>query len=72
MAKEALYALASAVFALLLLGHLLYTAARAPCRRGWAAGRRAREMYLVYMEAWGSAPAWSVLSRESRERRSAE
>lgn len=76
MAKEAVYVLASAIFALLLLGHLLYTAARAPCRRGWAAGRGARtlagEMYTVYRDTCsGCAPAWAVW-RERREHRSAE
>lgn len=77
MAKHAIYVLASAIFALLLLGHLLYTAARTPCRRGWAAGRRARslagEMYTVYRETWSaSAPAWAVSWREGREQRTAE
>lgn len=77
MAKEAIYVLASAIFALLLLGHLLSTAARAPCRRGWTAGRGARslagEMYTVYRETWSaSAPAWAVSWHEPREHRSVE
>jgi len=67
-AKEACYALGIAIFSLLLVGHLLYSAYKPARARAPIAPKPAGEMHPANVESWlPSAMAWTVPSRKGRE-----
>lgn len=66
--KEACYALGIAIFSLLLIGHLLYSAYKPARARAPLAPKPAGEMHPINVENWvPSAMAWTVPSRKGRE-----
>lgn len=72
-AKEACYALGVAIFSILLMGHLLYSASRPARARAPMPPKPASEMHPINVENWvPSAMAWTVLHRKGSEQPAGE